>query len=698
MISDRLHKLPYVGSILISPAEEITINNCYFSELSKNSTAQHQGKKLNQLLADDVIQSSIQPAITAALNAGAISDFTCRYTELFTQFLIDGSNHELLEAECLVECIPFGDYGDQPLLMLNVSHFPLESEDIETAPLVTKDNGQLCDVLESIDTCVLTVDLNGDIERFNSRCLKLFNYDAAEFATLNLSDIFLQRGYVLNIPVMLKEWASFKVPNELLALTLKGELVPVSISASYVVEQGVNGYVITVQDISQEKQNERLLEELAHHDPLTGLANQSLLSDRVERAITRCQRNGTQAALLFIDIDHFKKVNDSLGHNLGDALLKILAEKIHGCVRKSDTVARLSGDQFIALIEDINSLFVASTISEKITNMLKAPIHVDGREIYITVSIGISAYPSGGSSFEALLQQSDTAMLQAKSDGRNSIAIYSDEMDRASQIRLELDSALRVALKENQFTVFFQPLLDLKKQRITGAEALIRWVHPIRGNIPPTDFIPLAEESGLICEIGDWVLEQAALFAKKVNDRYGDFTVAVNISPNQFKNVSLLSTAIEKAQKAGIPHYCLELEITEGLLMEKTQQSIDILQNIAAQGFKISIDDFGTGYSSLAYLRKFAVDTLKIDRSFVMELPSDPDSASISAAIVNLAHTLGLNVIAEGVETEDQLDFLNVKGCEYIQGFHVAKPMPKEEFIEWVENFDASSLILEASL
>jgi diguanylate cyclase (GGDEF)-like protein/PAS domain S-box-containing protein len=447
-------------------------------------------------------------------------------------------------------------------------------------------------------------------------------------------------------------------------------------------EQGkFSGYRGTGRDITEQKQIEEKIRHMAHHDALTGLPNRVLLHDRVGQAIAQAQRNREVLALLFIDLDRFKTVNDSLGHHVGDLLLKTVAQRLEACTRGSDTIARIGGDEFVVLLGDLDQPEDARHVAQKVLDALSGPAMIDTHELRVTPSIGICAYPHDGADVETLMRNADTAMYHAKQMGRNNYQFFTQVMNDAAQERLLLENDLRHAVERGEFVLHYQPQLELKSGRIVGFEALVRWQHPQRGLVGPAHFIPAAEETGLIGEIGEWVLRQASTQARAWHHGgHAQLQVSVNCSAQQFQREGFVETVGAVLRDTGLSAPCLDLEITESVIIQHSEAVIARFQALDDMGVRISIDDFGTGYSSLSYLKRFAIHKLKIDQSFVRDISSDPDDAAIVSAIIAIAHSLGLQVVAEGVETPEQLAFLRSLGCDAAQGYYFSKPVPAEEF------------------
>jgi diguanylate cyclase (GGDEF)-like protein/PAS domain S-box-containing protein len=474
-------------------------------------------------------------------------------------------------------------------------------------------------------------------------------------------------------------------------LDIHGNLRTISVSGRPIFdEEGrFQGYRGTGRDITEQKRVEEQIRHMAQHDALTGLPNRMLLHDRIGQAIAQAERNRGVLALLFIDLDRFKTVNDSLGHPVGDRLLKTVAERLAACTRGSDTIARIGGDEFVVLLSGLDQPEDARYVAQKVLDALSEPVTVTGHELKVTPSIGICAYPHDGEDVETLMRNADTAMYHAKQMGRNNYQFFTQAMNDAAQERLLLENDLRHAVQRAEFLVHFQPMLNVKTGAILGLEALVRWRHPVRGLVPPSEFIPAAEETGLIGPIGEWVLTRACTQVRAWhNAGYPQLHVSVNCSAQQFQREGFVETVRRILRETGLPPRCLELEITESVIIQHSQEVMGRFEALEDMGVRISIDDFGTGYSSLSYLKRIAVSQLKIDQSFVRDIHSDPDDAAIVSAIIAIAHSLGLEVVAEGVETAEQLSFLRSLGCDAAQGYYFSKPLPPEEFAQLLADWN----------
>ncbi|MGH8619860.1 MAG: putative bifunctional diguanylate cyclase/phosphodiesterase [Burkholderiales bacterium] len=433
----------------------------------------------------------------------------------------------------------------------------------------------------------------------------------------------------------------------------------------------------TVVDVSATKRYEEELVHLANHDALTSLPNRIMLNDRLRQMLLHATRGNTVVAVAFVDLDNFKLVNDSLGHNVGDQLLMTMAERMQACLRETDTVARLGGDEFVLLLSGERRGEAMGAVIRRVLTEICAPCSVDGHELNVSASIGIAVFPRDGRDVGTLLKNADTAMYRAKENGRNNFQFYTAEMNAAVNVRIETEASLRRAVERNEFVLHFQPKVDLGTRRIVGSEALIRWQHPQLGLVGPLDFIGIAEETGLIVPIGEWVLNAACAYNQSLQDAgLPPLRVAVNLSARQFRGHNITGTVRRALAHSGMLPKWLELELTESVVMHDAGNLISTLEDLASIGCKLSVDDFGTGYSSLSYLKRFPVANLKIDKSFVRDITTDADDAAIVKAIIVLGHSLELSVTAEGVENEGQLRFLAKNGCDEVQGNYFGEAMP----------------------
>ncbi len=470
--------------------------------------------------------------------------------------------------------------------------------------------------------------------------------------------------------------------GEMINRRKNGEVYPqwMTVNTIHDPDANIMNYICIFSDITHIKKSQEKLDYLAHHDHLTGLANRLLFNARLEHSIERAARDNEQVTVVLMDLDRFKEINDSLGHSAGDKLLKSLGNRLRDCFREEDTLARLGGDEFIFILEELKHQDEVLSIAQKIQNIFSEPFLVDFREIIVTASLGISIYPGDGKDVQTLIKHADIAMYHAKQQGKNRIVFYTESLNSDNIKRLTLATQMRQALERQEFIVYYQPQICLDTLEITGVEALIRWQHPINGFMSPLGFIPLAEETGFIEELGKFVMHTACEQCKLWHDQgYSKLSMAVNLSAQQFLHTDIVDTVKTVLADTGLPASSLVLEITESGLMDYADKVIDLLDRLKSLGVQLAIDDFGTGYSSLSYLKRFPIDKLKIDQSFVKDLPEDTQDAAISRSIIALGKTLNLQIIAEGVETEEQRQFMISEGCHVMQGFLFSQPVSAEK-------------------
>ena len=542
---------------------------------------------------------------------------------------------------------------------------------------------------------VLTTDTFGQVTELNRAAETLTGWTGEEAIGHKLADVFQIMDGITRQPVQDLLTAVVNPENSTLVLAnhllIRRDGLEVAIEDSAAPTRdrrgNVSGAVIVFHDVSAARAKTLELSHRAQHDFLTDLPNRVLLNDRINQAISFAARYSKQLAVMFVDLDYFKKINDAFGHAVGDKLLQAVATRLVTCVRRSDTVSRLGGDEFAVLLSQVERAEDAVFSAKKILSALAAPYSIDQKHLDINASIGVSTYPSDGRDAETLIQKADTAMYDAKKLGRNSYQFFRADMQARVLERQRLETALRSALGRDELRLNYQPKIDLKTGEITGVEALLRWHHPDRGLIPPSQFIPIAEESGLIIPIGQWVLLQACRQARAWMDAgLPAVRVAVNVSALQFMAKDFLSCVRAVLISTGVDPHNLELELTETVLMQDAESAVEKLHALKAIGVQLAVDDFGIGYSSFSYLRRFPLDALKVDRTFIKDLSADAGAATIVAAMINIGKSLHHRVIAEGVETREQLHFLQEQGCGEGQGYFFCHPVIAEKFAQFLES------------
>ncbi|MBT8450094.1 MAG: EAL domain-containing protein, partial [Gammaproteobacteria bacterium] len=487
--------------------------------------------------------------------------------------------------------------------------------------------------------------------------------------------------------------------GELWDRTKSGHIFPKLASISAIKDENNEAlfYIASFADISERKEAEERISHLAHHDILTGLQNRFSLEDRLEQALSFANRGQSMVAVFFIDLDRFKNINDSLGHHAGDKLLIEVSGRLKNCVRDSDIVARVGGDEFVIVLTGMNDANRAAFIAESLLTQISRPYFIDGHKLETSPSIGISVYPNDGTTVDELMRNADIAMYHAKEEGRNTYHFFTDSMLIAAQEHLKLQAELRLALENQQLELYFQPQMNIAKQCVSSLEALVRWKHPERGMVSPTEFIPVAEETGFIHELGKWIFNEAC---KQLviwrNQGITELIVAINLSAKQLHSSELSKIVSAMLSNHGLSGHDLELEITETAAMVDPEVAVEQLDSLRKLGVGLAIDDFGTGYSSLAYLKRLPIQTLKLDRTFVRDIEHDQNDLEISTATISLAHNLGLKVVAEGVETKGQLEFLVGHQCDYVQGNYFSKPLCADEATKFLKEKGACVLADES--
>ncbi|MFH1114511.1 MAG: bacteriohemerythrin [Pseudomonadota bacterium] len=538
-------------------------------------------------------------------------------------------------------------------------------------------------IIEGGNEAIVVTDSNATIIDVNAAYCRQCGY--ARHELINRNPRLLKSGShgsefyeaMWNMLLTTGEWQ-----GEIWGRRKTGELYPKLLSISAIKDDsgGISHFVGFSTDITKIKRTEEKLLQLAHYDQLTGLANRVLFRERLERAIVQAGRTGRSIALMLLDLDRFKEINDTLGHPAGDRVINAVARRLTECVRESDTVGRLGGDEFTVVLPELQDTYEVNNIANRILRSLEQPFHTNGRKVFISTSMGITVWPADGEDADKLLQNADTALYRAKDQGKNNFQFFSEEMNRDLVEKTELELALRAALEHDELQLFYQPIIDFETGRIVSSEALLRWRHPELGWIPPEKIIRLAEQTGLILSIGEWVLRHACRQAGEWRRMGLPLRVAVNVSGHQLSRPAFVEEVIQIVDDAQLDPSLLELELTESVAMSDIERTDEAFRALRAHGIRVSVDDFGTGYSSLSYLKRLAVDTLKVDRAFVQDIASDSTNKAIVAAIVAMGHSLNLRVLAEGIETREQLGHLWSLDCDEWQGFHFSRPIPARDF------------------
>jgi len=536
-------------------------------------------------------------------------------------------------------------------------------------------------IIKVMVDAVIVTETSGIVSKANSAAMQLFGLSGDEILGQGIQELISTPINIIGSEEAKNIQKFENIDSHVINKHKEKIAIVCSRSAISGVDGKIQNYVFVIKDVTELKEAEAHLNHLANHDVLTNLPNRLLLLDRLKLLMSRLPWHKRTIAVMFLDLDRFKVINDTLGHDVGDQLLITVAERLETSVRAGDVVARLGGDEFVVVLSDIAHKTDVIQIAKKIIDNMNIPVVLSDQEFVVTTSIGISLYPNDGDDQHLLLKNADTAMYRAKDNGRNRYMFYSNNMNAEAREQMALENDMRHGIERDEFVVYYQPLVSLSSGEIVGAEALLRWQHPTKGMMPPLDFIPLAEENGFIIDLGEFVLSSAChQLSQWHNKGFSNISVSVNIADRQFKYTNLLNIVKSNLVKYSLDSRFLDLEITEGVLMDQVEKAQEVLQEFKSMGVKLSIDDFGTGYSSLAHLKKFAVDTLKIDRSFISDIPVDKEDVAITSAILEMAKVLGLSVVAEGVETEEQVLFLQQKGCEVMQGYYFSKPVPGDEF------------------
>jgi diguanylate cyclase (GGDEF)-like protein/PAS domain S-box-containing protein len=565
--------------------------------------------------------------------------------------------------------------------------YAVERKIMEDALFGEKERAEV--TLNSIGDAVACTDLSGEITFLNLVAETMTGWSSQDALGKPMTEIFRfidaasRRAIANPMEKATAQDSTENLPSNCILIRRDGFEIPVedSVAPIHDREGHVTGAVIVLRDVSAARAMALRILHSAEHDFLTGLPNRLLLSDRVGQAISMAARHGNKVAVLFLDLDGFKHINDSLGHTAGDKLLQSAGKRLADCVGESDTVSRQGGDEFVVLLSDIEKWEDAATTARRLLEALAERHAIDWHELHITASIGVSVYPDDGLDAETLIKNADTAMYQAKENGRHSYQFFKPAMYARAVERQSIEEGLRRALEREEMALHYQPKICARTGRITGAEALLRWTHPVRGVVSPAEFIPVAEDCGLIIPIGNWVLREACRQTKAwIDSGLPMGSIAVNISAVEFRGENFLGGVLSILAETGLDAGSLELELTESVLMKRAEVAETILTALRAIGVQVAIDDFGTGYSSLSYLRKFPVDVLKIDQSFVRQIGATPDETGIVTAVISMAHSLKLRVVAEGVETREELEFLRGHDCDELQGYYFSRAVLPDAF------------------
>jgi diguanylate cyclase (GGDEF)-like protein/PAS domain S-box-containing protein len=714
----------FLASVSFTALRDSAGNLRGFSEISRDlSEIKESGAKYRGLLeaAPDAMVVVNQNGEIVLLNVQAENQFGYNRDELVgqkvTNIIPEGFAERLIAdgtrsaAEALAQQIGTGielsgrrkDGSDFPIeIMLS----PLESaegilvtaaiRDISVRKQAEKHLAQMESryrgLLEAAPDAMVVVNPRGEIVLLNVQAEKQFGYSRDELLGQQVKNI-IPEGFAERLIADALRSAEDALAQEIgtgIELTGRrkdGSKFPIEIMLSPL--ESAEGILVTaaIRDITTRKKAEAEMTHSSEHDFLTGLPNRMLLNDRVNQAIILAPRHGKKVAVLFLDLDGFKHINDSLGHPTGDKLLQSVAKRLVDCVRGSDTVSRQGGDEFVVLLSEEEHSEDAAITARRMLQEVAEAHSIDQHDLHVTSSIGVSVYPDDGIDAETLIKNADTAMYQAKENGRQSYQFFKPAMNVRAVERQSIEESLRRALERQEFTLLYQPKINLKTGEIVGAEALIRWMHPTRGPVPPAQFIPVAEDCGLILPIGKWILREACHQARAwVDAGLPPTTMAVNISAMELRNDNFLGGVFAILKETGLDPSSLELELTESVLMKHAESTESILKALRAKGVQLAVYDFGTGYSSLSYLRRFSIDALKIDQSFVRQITTTPDDTTIVAAVISMGRSLKLRVVAEGVETEEQLAFLQAHQCDEAQGYYFSRPVLPDQFAKLLKN------------
>lgn len=686
------------GIIILDNDEKLIYWNGWVEKACKNSLQEVLGKSLQEIfpeLKGGRILSTVDNCLSANMTK-RISNKLIGIPFPFTFFDIKTRQEHRIEQRLLITPLGMDDssryclihISDVTRALAREKYLKKQSTDLELAlEKIYQKERHIRTIFENTKDAIITFDSQGQIEDLNPHFEKIFDYPKNALLGCHIGELIQEINIVDEIESQVTQtYSGEDCTLELTAVGFTGNTFPVEFTLGKMELGGEEKFVAIVRDVTSRKETEKQLTQLARRDNLTGLWNRSVFHEKIEEALGKAKRGNHIFALLFIDLDRIKTINDSLGHHIGDELLVHVAHKLVNLLRKTDIIARFGGDEFTLIIDQLPSRETIAFIVKKIISGLAVETLIQGYTIAITTCIGVAVYPDDGQDSTTLVKNADTALYAAKDLGPNSFSFFAEEMNIRAQKRLELEADLRNAEERDEMVLYFQPQVGVSDGRIVGGEALIRWNHPVKGMISPLDFIPLAEETALILPIGEWIIRDVTRKLLVLNEKISKkMKIGINVSSKQFKSQDLPRIIRETLEQSRIAPSQLVVEITESHLVEDARHCVSIMNQLKELGIRIALDDFGTGYSSLSYLRTMPIDILKIDRSFINDIEDNDSARHILKAIIRLAHNLKMEVVAEGVETGGQLKILKSMGCDQIQGYYLAKPLQFSSFVNFVE-------------
>lgn len=702
-----LDSMPYGVAILNKKLELVSWNEGFSQQLKINNEKLEAGYTLEDIFKLSASKSELneENAKTISLmsemyhEAGSAGSFNWVYKYQIKKNKVLELNTEFFPSKgIIISLTSVNSRTDNQLIEFQAAKDYLESqtseaihmaEDLAVAQEEAANSAQrIQTILNAMEEGLVTLDREGLIVTANNAMSVIFGYAPSEFSGMEVKNLIISKELNSStdiINLLNDRVDGFNVyKSEEVGKRKDGSSIPLKLDIREVFLEQEKHYTVLFRNVTEQHEAEKIIRHMAWHDSLTGLANRNLLSERLDDALKMARRQKKKVAVMLLDLDKFKPVNDLYGHATGDKLLKTAAERLLNCAREVDTVARLGGDEFAIVFTNIEEDNNIIAIADRIIDSIQQPTEIDDNIIQIGTSIGISFFPDDADSPNELIRMADMALYQAKDDGRRVYRLYDQQMDAETKNQKQMEIDLSKALKNNELLLHYQPQIDANSNKMVGAEALIRWQHPEKGMISPYNFIPIAELSGLMIPIGQWVLNTACLAAKGWQDQgLSKIKICVNISARQFHSDNFVETIEHAIKLSKLDPTWLELEITEGIVIKNTDSVVMKLERLKAMGVNLSIDDFGTGYSSLAYLKRFPVNKLKVDQSFVRNIHEDPDDAAITDAVIRLGHSLGLTVVAEGVETEEHVQILKEKGCDIFQGYYFCRPIEHDEFVKF---------------